>query len=830
MRSLVGREAEVAELVELLDEYRLITLIGPAGVGKTSLARELSDIVGGRFAGGTFVVELSGAQADDDVVGLIARQLDAATIEGFRLRTMGSETLLVLDNCESASAASREVAAELLDGKSAVTVLATSRSPLYLRGERLVPIRPLALPDDPGGFTAAAHEPETAVDDASPAERLFLDRATEAGAAWERTPQQLAAVRRLVRQLDGLPLAIELAAARSRVLGPVELADLLDQQLDLLVRPGGAGGRHQSLRSAIESSYEPLPSELQTALRRLAFMSAPFDLELAHAVIGTAGPEVSSLDLVSQLVDASLVDSRESAGGSTEYVLLDSIRAFGRERLVAAGEDHDAGDRYVDAVAERADRTVAAVLASFSAEVLASIADIVSHLVNAITWCIEHDPSPARTYRMALLFFGPTGSTPEIAELARRIRGAWTESAPLQAEAFAVMGSLTYRTGRYAEGAELAAIAVDHPEATAMAKFMGYRTLGYEAAIRRDNAAAAAFIDEAVPLGAAFSDAFAREIRVTRSIMEWDPAGSPAAIEALDEVVDEATRAEEWINVAWARTVLAFQYGLLDDRSAAAAEIAPAIDAAERAEMEWASITAHRTAGVHLARKDGWQAARAHFRTALDTASGIGDIDSASVVLVEAAGAAAYVGEAGVAAELWRTIPTNPGISMPPSLFADELERLREAYGRPSGIQIDELVQRARRVLDGADVTAAAPTAPTATGPARGAVLRFGGGEFELDFDMCELRRNGQRVPMEPQVYDVLAYLVSRRGHVVTKFELLDEVWGDRFVSENALSSRISAVRKATGDDGRSQRIIRTVHRKGFSFVAELDDAGVGER
>ncbi len=809
-RSLIGRDDERVALGDLLADYRLITLVGPGGVGKTSLALQLADDNADRFAGGVFVAELGGTQADDDVSGLVSRQLGAATVEGFRLRSMTDATLVVLDNCESAPAATREIAEELIAGDGTITVVATSRSPLYVRGERLVPIRPLGVP---GGDA----------DGRSPAEQLFLRRAAEAGAMWERTPRQLAAVRRLVGQLDGLPLAIELAAARSRVLGPTELADLLDRQLDLLVRPGGSPGRHRSLRSAIESSYAPLDSALQRALRCLAFMSGPFDLALAHAAIGTDGDEFASLDLVSQLVEASLVDSRPTATGGTEYVLLDSIRAFGREQLGAAGEAEEVGERYVDAVAARADQTVAAALESFSPAVLATIKDNVAHLVNAITWCLENDPSPARTYRMMILFFGPTGSTPEIAELARKVRARWDGPAPLQAEAFAVMGSLTYRVGRYAEGAELAAFAVAHPDATDMAKLMAYRTLGYEAAIRRDDRAAIEYIDAAVPLGPAFSDSFAREIRVTRAIMEWHPAGSASAIASLHEVVDEATEAEEWINVAWARTVLAFQHRLLGDLDAAVAQGAPAIEAADRSEMAWASITAHRTAAIDLALQQGWDAARPHFRAALDAASGVGDIDSTAVVLIEAAGAAAHVGEGELAAALWRTLPTNAGVSMPPSPFGEALARLRDEHGRPSGIQIDELVRRARELIDGAPASAPVAELPMAAVSERRTVLTFGDGEFELDHDMCELRRHGERVAMEPQVFDVLAYLVARRGHVVSKFELLDEVWGDRFVSENALSSRISAARKATGDDGKRQRVIRTVHRKGFSFVAEID-------
>ena len=674
--ALIGRAGEVDELRGLLDDYRLITLVGPAGVGKTSLAMHLADESRERFADRVFVAELSGTSDGEDVAGLVARQLGASSLEGFRLRAVSSPTLVVLDNCESAPTASRSIAAELIGGADDVTVVATSRSPLYELGERLVPIRPLVLPE-----VDATDPPDSPTD----AETLFLTRAAEAGATWPHSPANLDAVRRLVRRLDGLPLAIELAAARSRALGPTEMVELLDQRLDLLVRPGTSTERHDSLRTAIASSYEPLSADLQRLLRRLSFLATSFDLRLAHAVGGAAGTELGTLDLLSQLIDASLVEVRDTGTGRTEYLLLDSIRAYGRERLTEADEWHDVGERYADAVTEWAATTVAAALEAFSPAVLGAIRDNVAHLVNAIGWCIDHDPSPARTYQMTLLFFGPTGATAEIAELARRVRATWQDDAPLKAEAYAVMGSLTYRVGRYAEGAELARTAVDDPSATDMARFMGRRTLGYEAAVRRDAEAAVDHIEAAMPLGAAFSAAFDREIRITRAVMEWDPAGSPHALAALDAVIAEATDAGEWLTVSWAQTVAAYHHRLLGDLDASRRLLAGAVDTAERSEMAWASITAHHAMAVLSALDRGWEPAAQHFRRALDEAAAVGDIDSCTIVVRSAAGAAAHLGADAVAETLARTIPTAPGVAVPPSPFETEEQQLRERYEAPTG-------------------------------------------------------------------------------------------------------------------------------------------------
>ena len=815
---LIGRDGEITELRDLLSEYALITLVGPGGVGKTSVAMRLAHDAdqSERFEGGVYIAELAGVRDEDDVEGLVARELGAASLEAFRLRSVGAPILVVLDNCETASSPSRAIAAALVDAPSDITVMATSRSPLYALGERIVPIRPLAVDTGHPEAIVAGDEHRSA------AEQLFLQRAGEAGARWEHTPDNLVAVKKLVGRLNGLPLAIELAAARSRVLGPVELRDRLDQQLDVLVRTGRDGERHHNLRAVIASSYEPLDDTLQHALRSLSFIATSFDLQLAHAVVGADSSDLDTLDAIEQLVAASLIDARIVDGGNTEFRLLDSIRAFARDQVTSDDEWRELGERYVDAVAERSATIVAAALESFSGEAMNAIGDVFSHLVNAISWCLDHDPSPARTYQMMLLFFGPTGATPEIAELARRVRERWDEPAPLQAEAYAVMGSLTYRVGRYDDGATLAKRAAEHPDATDMARFMGRRTLGYEAATRRDNATALAHVDVAVPLGPAFSASFGREIRISRAILEWNPANSPAALAALEAVLDEATEAQEWVNVVWARVAMSFHHRLLGRASDSIVVLEPAMDAAERAGMPWTFIAAHHNMAMSQALAAGWEAASAHFRRALDAAVGVGDIESTTVILTTAAGAAAHLGHGEVADNLWSAIPAHPGISVPASPFEQAEQELRDRRGDPPGGHIAELVRSARAILgSGASSRESTPSAPS--GALRSSqVVAFAGG-FELDFDMCELRRDGERIAIEPQVYDVLAHLVERRGQVVHKHELLDEVWGDRFVSEGALSSRISAARKATGDDGTAQRVIRTVHGKGFSFIASIE-------
>ncbi len=818
---LVGRSSDCDEITQLVEEHRLVTLLGPGGVGKTRLATEMLALAAERFPGGTYFAELSGKSDEDDIASVVARQLDMESLDALTLRAAGSDTLLVLDNCESALGQAREVATALIVTPG-IHVLATSRSPLYAEGERIYPIQPLTVPadDDLDEIRQAA------------AVELFLDRAATAGAPWQHTDDNVTSVGRLVRQLNGLPLAIELAAARTRVLAPGELADLMEQQLDLLARPGRSEDRHHSLRTAIGASYLPLPEDRKAFLRTLSVMSAPFDLKLAHTVTGAVGSEIETLDALTELVDASLIDVRTSSEGVTRYRFLDSIRAYGLEQLANAGEADEAMERYVNAVADFADAIVLAALESFTPEVLGQIRDQFAHLANAISWCIDHDASPGRTYRMFVPFYGPTGARAEVADLARRIRATWSEPAPLQAEAWAVMGTATFLNGDYEDGAALSAEAIDHPDATSLAKLMAHRTQGFMASLRGETQSAKDHLDIAIEFAESFSASFARELQISRAVVVVDPAESKDSLNILETVGREAARADERVMVVWAAVTSAYHWVLLDDIAAAVRSAEAAVAVADNTGLSWSVSTAHRMMGSVNVIAKGWVDAAPHFRRALDATVTVGDVEGAAMVLRAAAGGARRVGDHELAAGLWATVPPVRGLPVIPSVFHREADELQAELGTPTPLDNGTLVRLARRLLDqgssshevaeAASSPAVEPSAASAgSEPAADEIVRFD--DCELDRSMHELRRNGERVHIEPQVYDVLAYLIERRGTVVTKHELMDEVWGDRFVSDSALSSRIKSVRAATGDDGKAQRVIRTVHGKGFTFVAEID-------
>jgi len=338
----VGRERDVEELVAAVTDARVVTLTGVGGVGKTRLALQAAAELLPSFRDGVWFVELAGVTSGDAVQDAVAAGLGftAAPIagaSGLQESLRAKELLLVLDNCEHLLAAAADLVEQIVRNAPGVHVLVTSREGLGVSGEHLRAVKSLGLP----GSDADAES--IGVSDAV---RLFVERAREASASYEYTDADAASVAELCRRLDGIPLAIELAAARVPALTPGEIATLLDQRFKLLT--GGrraAVSRHHTLRNAIEWSYQLLERDEQVVLDRLAVFSGGFDLPAAQAVAAEdAVDAVDVVDVLGRLVGKSLVVA-EPVGQRTRYRLLETVRDFAWERL------QDAGD--VDAVARR---------------------------------------------------------------------------------------------------------------------------------------------------------------------------------------------------------------------------------------------------------------------------------------------------------------------------------------------------------------------------------------------------------------------------------------------------------------------------------------------
>ena len=337
--TFVGRQRELAELKRTLGVARLVTLVGPGGVGKTRLATRLGAEVARGFRDGVWLVQLAELDEPALVPNAVLSALDlrdqtAAAPLGLLLSYLRDrELLLVIDSCEHLLDAAASIAAQIIASAPSVKLIATSREPLSVHGEHVRPVPPLEVPDVAG---ASVHD--DAVD-------LFVDRAVAASGRFELTDDNRPAVAELCRRLDGLPLAIELAAVRTRALSVKQILDRLTDRFALLTAGSRSGAsRHQTLRTAIDWSYGLLTDQERAVLRRLAVFAGSFALEAVEAVCEPA-PRTDVLAILSSLVDKSLV-VKQDLGRSARYRLHESMREFARLQLRSAAEEADALERH----------------------------------------------------------------------------------------------------------------------------------------------------------------------------------------------------------------------------------------------------------------------------------------------------------------------------------------------------------------------------------------------------------------------------------------------------------------------------------------------------
>jgi non-specific serine/threonine protein kinase len=340
LTSFVGRVREVQAVADLLRRpgARLVTLTGPGGVGKTRLALQAALHVAADFADGVRFVPLAPIRDPELVAPAIAEALgvldsaDHSLPERLRAVLASQNLLLVLDNVEQVAAASPLVG-DFLAACPRLKVLATSRLPLHVAGEQQLPVPPLPLPELAGSVS-----PEQAA--RSPAVRLFVERAQAVKPDFALTAANAPAVAEICRRLDGLPLAIELAAARCKVLSaPALLALLTDRFRVLAGGPREAPDRLRTLREAVAWSYDLLAPEEQALFRRLAVFVGGFQLDAAEAVaIAPEDLSIDALEALSALVDHSLLQAEEGPAGEPRFTMLETIRAYGGERLAASGE------------------------------------------------------------------------------------------------------------------------------------------------------------------------------------------------------------------------------------------------------------------------------------------------------------------------------------------------------------------------------------------------------------------------------------------------------------------------------------------------------------
>ena len=769
---LFGRDAELAQLIDLTGRERVVTVTGAGGVGKTRLVEEATELLRASRSALVLVAHLADVDRHADC-SVLSAEVGMSSPEALAVSLGDGGGVVVLDNCEHVLGAAVDLVERLLAATDVVSVLATSREPLRVPGEHVVVLQPLSVP------TAGDIDLQD-----SPAVAMFLDRATASGGQWPRTDDAVAAVAELCRRVDGLPLAIELAAARARSFSPPELLSLLDRRLDVLrAREQSRPSRHRSVRAAIEISTQLLDDQTRTCFHRLAVFTGAFDLDLAHAV---AGPDptdrLTTVDLIAELVERSLLVP-EHDETRTRYRLLELVREYVDDALQDEDEWHAAHEQLTAVMVDEADRIVAEGVSGWSAALVARIAANVGNLTTAVDWCIDHDPSPARAFRLYVPLFAAVhqSRSSDVRALGQRLFERWpVEQAPFRGEALAVAAT-AYAIGSMPEqSTALATAALEDAQVTAIGRVVARRALMLTAIGCSDVAAAREHALRArIEADGAGLAPFERELAGFEASL-LDRAGLHEEAAALAaETTTASIAAGDTITEIWARLVsatVAMRSRRLDE----------ARDAIERAMATSRSIDdAWWTGAIFRSRAllasyeastvavgDGWERSKELWRGAIEGAARRGDLAELALTLRLAAVVAARVGRVDIALLLLDAVPPSNELTVLPELFEDERARL-DALRPDAGSRRPSLVASLRAALAAIDEPATAGTepveleAPAPLTPRASAVLRREGDVWALSHAGTTVRLRDAKGLRD------IARLVSQPGREVHCLELM---------------------------------------------------------
>jgi predicted ATPase/class 3 adenylate cyclase len=411
LTSFVGRDRELAEVATLLERHRLVTLIGTGGTGKTRLMLESADRLRDRFEDGVWLAELAPLGDPSQIPSEVARALGApetpgvpavATVTAF---VADKDLLLLLDNAEHLVDGTARLAERLLGIAPGLRILTTSREALAVPGEAVLQLQSLSCPPDArAGHVVTDDDVDLDGAAATEAVRLFADRAAAVDPAFTLTEANVASVVQICRRLDGIPLAIELAAARVTVMSPDDIATRLGDRFRLLA--GGrrtAVPRQQTLHALIDWSWDLLTDEDRRLLRRLAVFTGGWTVPLAASVVGDDAGGMDTLDLVdglTRLIDRSLVLVDR---GAMRYRMLETIRQYAREKLVASGEASAVADRHLAVFAALAIESEAPSRGPALTDWIDRLDAELDNLGAALEWGLEADPWTAVRMAASLL-------------------------------------------------------------------------------------------------------------------------------------------------------------------------------------------------------------------------------------------------------------------------------------------------------------------------------------------------------------------------------------------------------------------------------------------
>jgi predicted ATPase/DNA-binding SARP family transcriptional activator len=648
----IGRDTHVARASELVRQSRLVTIVGVGGAGKTRLALELVARVAGERPGGPWWCELAPVSADADVPGAVgsAVGVESGGIERIADRVGSGAALVALDNCEHVLDGVGHTVEGLLARCPGLVVVATSRAPLGVDGEQVLRLAGLELP--------AGRAPDAAE---APAVALFLDRARAAGHDFDEA-SDLDAIAELCRRLDGLPLAIELAAGRTRSLTPREIAARLDERLSLLsVKGRRAATRHGTLRQAIDWSFELLDEPQQRLFERLSVFARPCSLADAESVCAGDGVDPDDVaDLLDDLVANSLVTATVEGAG-TRYALLETLREYGREKLAARDEAAGLRNRH-------ADHYVHAALAIRSRgwrQVALPFVEEFDDLRAAVRWCMEADELPDRAFVLteALWWPAPSRHAEEIARLCDEALAHWPGPHPWRLRALGAASVARIVAGDAAAAYRLAQEAVSLEAPGEEPALLARRTLAQLAFFSREPADAIDLWREQSRLArAAGYDGLGCEADGF-TVQLLHAAGSGAeAIELAGRMRAEADRLGWATMVNWSRYVSGI--ALIDgDPAAAARWLEEALDQSRAADHHHMVRFSLRALGIASAeRGDETEASRRllealeHDEAVTDSASQWTTLMAVAVVLARR-GLGEQAVELFAATERWPAAP-----------------------------------------------------------------------------------------------------------------------------------------------------------------------------
>jgi predicted ATPase/class 3 adenylate cyclase/tetratricopeptide (TPR) repeat protein len=481
--SFVGRDDDMAQIVEMLAEgAALVTLIGTGGVGKTRLAVQVAAEVLAQFGDGAWFCDLASARDGDAMAQVVATALGCAQRAGLSLAesiveyAKVRELLVVLDNCEHLLDEAGALAEALIQGCPGGRLVATSREAFGVRGERVVRVRSLDAPDP--SVTGADLLESAAV-------RLFADRAADAGADTTWNDVQWAAVGEICRRVDGIPLAIELAAARVLSMRPTEIAAHLDERFRLLTGTRrGRVERHQTLRSTVEWSYQLLEADDRAVFDRLGVFAGTFDTAGASAVASDDDLDTwQVVDSIASLVAKSMLVVEDGPDETTSYAMLETLRQFGRERLEEAGDADRWRRRHAEYYVTFAEAAGPALRGPDEVVWMARLVSELDNLRTAVGWSLDRDGPAERelAVRIVASFSFTTMSLPAIGALAGQAAGAAQHCrAELRSHVLGLGAHYEMQRGNAGRARALAEDALrDGVVAASANPFMPYQALGF---------------------------------------------------------------------------------------------------------------------------------------------------------------------------------------------------------------------------------------------------------------------------------------------------------------------------------------------------------------